>query len=170
MARYRSRTKKGQNLLDNLRRNDLARTAPSREAIEHHQRILGLERLIEFGLAIRLVVSRHILHNLSQSSPSCVPRFGTLKTYAMRLCTPCLLIVAEKCLAVPVVVDVCVRRAGRLIAVLVVLLLLLLLVKRREASVLLVDASLFRVAVSRLRLINDMKRRWGRLDGGFYWT
>ena len=167
MRRGWCRTKKGQNLLDNLRRNDLARTAPGREAIKHHQRILGLKRLIELGLAARRTnVSHHILFTNFSSSFSTMRDAGT---YAMRLCTPCLLIVAEKCLAVPRVVDVCVRRAGRLIAVLVVLLLLLL-VKRKEASVLLVNASLFRVAVSRLRVINDMKRRRERSDGGLYST
>lgn len=39
--------------LDHLRRNDLARPAPGREAVEHKERVLGLQCLVEVGLPAR---------------------------------------------------------------------------------------------------------------------
>lgn len=45
----------GEYVLDDLRRNDLARTAPRGEAIQHHEGILGLERGVELGLRLEVV-------------------------------------------------------------------------------------------------------------------
>jgi len=45
----------GRDLLDDLRRNDLARPAPRREAVEHHQRALLAHRRVEVGLGLQVV-------------------------------------------------------------------------------------------------------------------
>ena len=45
--------KGGGGVLDDLGRNDLAGTAPCGEAVEHEERVLGVERLLPVGLATR---------------------------------------------------------------------------------------------------------------------
>ena len=47
----------GENLLDNLRSNHLARTAPCREAVEDHEGLLVVDGSIEVGLATSRVAS-----------------------------------------------------------------------------------------------------------------
>jgi hypothetical protein len=43
------------NVLDDLWRNDLARPAPRREAVEHHEGVLGRHRLVELRLVLQVV-------------------------------------------------------------------------------------------------------------------
>jgi len=45
----------GLSLLNNLRRNDLARPAPRREAVDHHEGVLGRHGLVELGLVLEVV-------------------------------------------------------------------------------------------------------------------
>lgn len=90
-------------VLDDLRRNDLAGTAPGSEAVKDEQGVLGLERLLPVGLSgemsvfvsadsVRIahdVVSLMAKHNAARRRP----RFK-VRTHEVRLCTPSLLIAA----------------------------------------------------------------------------
>jgi hypothetical protein len=87
-------------VLDDLRRDDLAGTAPRSEAVEHKQRVLCLKRLLPVGLAAHKVSTKHTFASRMTSCFSGeTPRRHTARrvrdrTHEVRLCTPSLLIVA----------------------------------------------------------------------------
>lgn len=92
-------------ILDNLRRDDLARTAPCSETVKDHQAGLVAERLVEGGLTVRpLAVARRnndVAHVVKARAMAPSQQW---KTYVWRLCTPVsdILAVLEK--------NFCVRR------------------------------------------------------------
>jgi hypothetical protein len=58
------------NLLDNLGRNDLARTAPSSEAVKDHQAGLVAESLVEGRLAVTLLADARHFCTETMTSPA----------------------------------------------------------------------------------------------------
>lgn len=56
--------------LDDLRRNDLARTAPGGEAVEDHEGVLCHEGLVELGLSLEVVYA-FLAHCWRKVSDSC---------------------------------------------------------------------------------------------------
>lgn len=81
----------GINLLDDLRSDDLARTAPGGEAVEDNQGVLC-------GQSLRPVVGTVSVVSLLPFPSPCLIR-GGYATYVLRLWTPSLLMVAENALA-----------------------------------------------------------------------
>lgn len=57
-------------LLDDLRRNDLARTAPGSEAVEDHQAGLVAESLVEGRLAVTLLADARHFCTKTMTSPA----------------------------------------------------------------------------------------------------
>jgi len=83
-------------LLDDLRRNHLAGSAPRSEAVEYEECILDLKRRIPVGLATTKVSPRNAeMHDVAGPSPETASAGdGTrARTHVCRLCTPSLLMV-----------------------------------------------------------------------------
>jgi hypothetical protein len=89
-------------LLDDLRRNDLARSAPGGEAVEDEEGILGFQRLVPIGLATSksqpsVAEANDVVARVRQRAPE----MTQTQTHVFKLCTPSLpslfwLIVLEK--------------------------------------------------------------------------
>jgi hypothetical protein len=58
-----TRVEKGENVLDDLRGDDLARAAPGGEAVEDEKGVLDLKRRVEVGLAAIRVSFRFLFYN-----------------------------------------------------------------------------------------------------------
>ena len=96
---------RGEDSLDDLRRNHLAGPAPRREAVEDEERVLGLEGRVPVGLAIlnRQYGRSYKKIMTSPLAPVTASARETEKrgpTHVFKLCTPSLLMVVEKNLCV----------------------------------------------------------------------
>ena len=137
-------------LLDNLGRNDLARTAPSSEAVKDHQAGLVAERLVKGGLAVVLLAFPCRDNDVARAGKT-LRHCDIWKTHVWRLCTPVsdILAVLEK--------NFCVKRGRYRFAVDVGLIEAVC--RRAEVSSVLVNRDVDKANIVGICTENEVRQR-----------